>query len=172
METKNLLKIGTCSWIYDFWRGLIYSQDHEINFLKEYSEHFQTVEVDQWFWSLFKGNTVVLPKTHVVREYAMSVPPGFTFSIKVPSSITLTHHYNKEKNAKLAPNPYFLSPQLMEKFLQTLEPLGAYIGPLMFQFEYLNKTKMTSMNHFIEMFQAFHKDPRDGELLQSEKCCE
>lgn len=26
------------------------------NFLEEYAEHFPTVEVDQWFWSLFAGN--------------------------------------------------------------------------------------------------------------------
>jgi uncharacterized protein YecE (DUF72 family) len=162
METKQLLKIGTCSWKYDSWRGLVYSQDNEINFLKEYSEHFQTVEVDQWFWSLFKGNTAVLPKTKVVREYAASVPPGFTFSIKVPNSITLTHHYNKQKNATLVPNPYFLSTELMGKFLQTLEPLGDHIGPLMFQFEYLNKNKMASMDHFIEMFQVFYNGLPEG----------
>ena len=43
----------------------------------------------------------------------------------------------------------------MEKFLQTLEPLGDHIGPLMFQFEYLNKIKMASLNHFMDMFEAF-----------------
>jgi uncharacterized protein YecE (DUF72 family) len=105
---------------------------------------------------------VVLPKTKVVREYAASVPPGFTFSIKVPNSITLTHHYNKQKNATLVPNPYFLSTELMGKFLQTLEPLGDHIGPLMFQFEYLNKNKMASMDHFIEMFQVFYNGLPEG----------
>ncbi len=117
----------------------------------------QTVEVDQWFWYLFKGNTVVLPKTKVVSEYAASVPPDFTFSIKVLNSITLTtHHYNKQKNATLIPNPYFLSTELMGEFLQNLEPLGDHIGPLMFQFEHLNKNKMTNMDHFIDMFQVVH----------------
>ncbi|NTU72958.1 DUF72 domain-containing protein [Candidatus Roizmanbacteria bacterium] len=155
MATENLLRIGTCSWKYDSWQGLIYPQGNEINYLQEYSRHFSTVEVDQWFWSLFKGNTVVLPKTEVVREYAASVPPGFTFSIKVPNSITLTHHYNKKRSVPLDPNPHFLSTELMGKFLQTLEPLGDHIGPLMFQFEYLNKNKMASLNHFNEMFEVF-----------------
>jgi uncharacterized protein YecE (DUF72 family) len=50
---------------------------------------------------------VVLLKFEVVREYAQSVPPEFTFSIKVPNSITLTHHYNKNKNAPLISNPHF-----------------------------------------------------------------
>jgi uncharacterized protein YecE (DUF72 family) len=162
METNNFLKIGTCSWKYDSWRGLVYSQDKGINYLQEYSKYFQTVEVDQWFWSFFKENTVVLPKTDVVREYAASVPPGFIFSIKVPNSITLTHQYNKKKNTPLVPNPHFLSIRLMDKFLQTLEPLGEHIGPLMFQFEYLNKTKMTSLGHFMEMFKVFCQGLPEG----------
>jgi uncharacterized protein YecE (DUF72 family) len=148
METEDFIRIGTCSWKYDSWQGLVYPRGKEINYLKEYSTHFSTVEIDQWFWSLFKGDTVVLPKAEVVKEYARSVPPGFTFSIKVPNSITLTHHYNKKKNAPLVPNPHFLSTELMEKFLQTLEPLGDHIGPVMFQFEYLNKNKMTSLGPF------------------------
>ena len=89
-------------------------------------------------------------------------PPGFIFSIKVPNSITLTHHYTKKKSAPLVPNPYFLSTELMGRFLQALEPLGDHIGPLMFQFEYLNKTKMTSLGHFLEMFKLFRQGLPEG----------
>ncbi|MBU1565093.1 MAG: DUF72 domain-containing protein [Proteobacteria bacterium] len=106
-------------------------------------------------WSLFKGNKVVLPKAEVVREYAASVPPGFLFSIKVPNSITLTHHYEKSKTAPLIPNPYFLSTELMVKFLHTLEPLGDHVGPLIFQFEYLNKNKMDGLKQFTDLFESF-----------------
>jgi uncharacterized protein YecE (DUF72 family) len=155
MATDEFLKIGTCSWKYDSWEGLVYPHGKEINYLKEYSTHFSTVEIDQWFWSLFKGNTVVLPKAATVKEYADSVPPGFIFSIKVPNSITLTHQYNKQNNTPLVPNLYFLSTGLMERFLQTLEPLGDHIGPLMFQFEYLNKNKMASAGQFMDMFEVF-----------------
>jgi uncharacterized protein YecE (DUF72 family) len=155
METNGFLKIGTCSWKYDSWQGLVYSESKNINYLQEYSKHYSTVEVDQWFWSLFKENTVVLPKLSVVKEYAASVPPGFLFSVKVPNSISLTHHYNKQKNSPLIPNPYFLSTELMERFLETLKPLGDHIGPLMFQFEYLNKSKMADLYHFMDMFEIF-----------------
>jgi len=133
----------------------VYSQSKSTNFLQEYSKHFSTVEVDQWFWSLFKGNKVVLPKAEVVREYAASVPPGFLFSIKIPNSITLTHHYEKSKTAPPVPNPYFLSTELMGKFLLTLEPIKDHVGPLIFQFEYLNKNKMASLRHFVELFESF-----------------
>jgi uncharacterized protein YecE (DUF72 family) len=153
--TEDFLRIGTCSWKYESWQGLVYSQDNGINYLREYSRHFSTVEVDQWFWSLFKGDTAVLPKAEVVKEYAQSVPPGFVFSIKVPNSITLTHHYDKKKSGSLEANRHFLSTELMGKFLLALEPLGNHIGPLMFQFEYLNKNKMASLKNFMEMFEVF-----------------
>jgi uncharacterized protein YecE (DUF72 family) len=161
METTPFLRFGTCSWKYESWRGIVYSQDRNINYLEEYSRHFSTVEVDQWFWSLF-DNTVVLPKISVVSEYASAVPPDFIFSIKVPNSITLTHHYSKNKKAPLVPNPYFLSVEIMDKFLRAIDPLGDHIGPLMFQFEYLNKNKMASLNHFMDKFEAFRQELPNG----------
>ena len=48
---KSFLHIGTCSWKYDSWRGIVYSDLKEKNYLREYSQHYSTVEVDQWFWS-------------------------------------------------------------------------------------------------------------------------
>ena len=152
---KSFLHIGTCSWKYDSWRGIIYSDAKQKNYLREYSQHFSTVEVDQWFWSLFSGNKVVLPKPKVVQEYAASVPENFIFSVKVPNSITLTHHYKKQKSDSLQVNPHFLSIDAMNRFLDLLQPLGDRIGPLNFQFEYLNKQKMSGVGEFIEKFGAF-----------------
>jgi uncharacterized protein YecE (DUF72 family) len=140
MEKK--LNIGTCSWKYDSWQGLIYPDKKPFNYLKEYSKHYNCVEVDQWFWSLFPGDKVVLPSPAVIQEYADSVPQDFRFGVKVPNSITLTHHYKKKKTDPLLPNPHFLSSELMLRFLEQLKPLHDKLGPLMFQFEYLNKQKM------------------------------
>ena len=162
MDSTDLISIGTCSWKYESWEGLVYSGARSGNLLEQYSRHYTTVEVDQWFWSLFKTDMPVLPRADVVREYAESVPPGFLFSIKVPNSITLTHHYSKEKGAALVPNPHFLSTGLMERFLQAIEPLGEHIGPLMFQFEYLNKLKMSGLHHFLELFEVFRQGLPEG----------
>ena len=153
--TKSFLHIGTCSWKYDSWRGVVYSNSKEKNLLQEYSQHFSTVEVDQWFWSLFAGDKVVLPKQKVVQEYADSVPEDFIFSIKVPNSITLTHHYKKQKSDSLIANPHFLSVGVMNRFLELLAPLGNRIGPLNFQFEYLNKQKMGGIGEFVDKFGKF-----------------
>lgn len=149
------LRIGTCSWKYESWAGIVYSEEHRRPYLEEYAEHFPTVEVDQWFWSLFSGNKVVLPKASVVREYAASVPEGFLFGIKVPNSITLTHHYRKGKTDPLSANPYFLSVDLMLRFLESISPLGKAIGPLNFQFEYLNKQKISGLAEFLDRFGGF-----------------
>ena len=123
-----MTRFGTCSWKYDSWKGIIYSDGSNISYLKEYSNHYSTVEIDQWFWSLFPPNKVVLPDTRVVQNYMDSVPKDFLFTIKVPNSITLTHFYNRNKKEPHQLNPYFLSVNLFEEFLKTLEPISNNMG--------------------------------------------
>jgi uncharacterized protein YecE (DUF72 family) len=90
-----------------------------------------------------------------VKLYAKSVPVDFRFTIKIPNSITLTHFYNKDKSAELKPNPFFLKTDLFEKFLETLKPIKKNIGVLMFQFEYLNKQKISGLTEFLDRFESF-----------------
>lgn len=149
------LRIGTCSWKYDSWRGLVYSDQKPLNYLQEYSRHYNTVEIDQWFWSLFGAEKVALPSPFTVQEYLESVPADFKFTIKIPNSITLTHFYQKVKKDPLVENPHFLSLTLFQEFLRSIEPLRNNLGPLMFQFEYLNKQKMPSQKIFQEKFAYF-----------------
>ncbi|PKL82505.1 MAG: DUF72 domain-containing protein [Ignavibacteriae bacterium HGW-Ignavibacteriae-3] len=151
------LRIGTCSWKYDSWRGIIYSDDPEINYLKEYSKHFNTVEIDQWFWSLHGVNKVTLPKPDVVKSYRISVPNDFKFTVKLPNSISLTHLYRANKNESLIPNPHFLSYDLLNEFISIIKSMKDNLGPLMFQFEYLNKDKMKSQFEFQGLMREFVK---------------
>ena len=155
MNALNHVKIGTCNWKYDSWQGLVYSQNETKNNLHEYCKQASTVEIDQWFLPLFKRNIIVWPRAEVMKEYARSVPPGFVFTIKVPNNITLTHQHSNQKNSPLVPNPYFLSLDLMMRFLESVRSLYGHIGPLMFQFEYLDEIKMPSLNRFLEKFEAF-----------------
>ena len=83
------VRVGTCSWKFESWAGLVYSAAKGIDYLAEYARHYDTVEIDQWFWSLF-DESVVLPKPDVVQSYLASVPDDFLFTVKVPNSITLT----------------------------------------------------------------------------------
>lgn len=158
---KNL-RIGTCSWKYPTWFPELYSAPKGINYLAEYSTRYDTVEIDQWFWSLFGPADVVLPKAETVSEYAASVPAEFRFTVKAPNSITLTHLYKRYTKGKLVPNKHFLSTELLEAFLETLGPLHSKLGPIMFQFEYLNRTKMASMRQFIDQLAEFFDKAPEG----------
>ncbi len=151
----NKIRFGTCSWKYESWKGIVYSEKDKINYLKEYSNHFDTVEIDQWFWSLFAPARVVLPNKKVVEEYKNSVDKNFLFTIKIPNTITLTHFYRKNKSEELIRNPHFLSIDLFNQFIDSISLLLNQTGCLIFQFEYLNKEKMNSQSQFQSMFYDF-----------------
>jgi uncharacterized protein YecE (DUF72 family) len=158
---KSNLFIGTCSWKYDSWAGLVYSQPNPSSYLEEYSRKFNSVEIDQWFWSLYKPNHVSLPRPEDAERYAESVPDDFRFTIKAPNSLTLTHAYKKHKNDPLISNPHFLSVDLFDRFLESIAPILPKTGALIFQFEYLNKQKMASQMQFLEALNRF------AEMVQS-----
>mgnify|MGYP003508151185 FL=1 len=147
----STIRFGTCSWKYESWKGIIYPESEMFNYLKEYSNNFNTVEIDQWFWSLYAPSKVLLPQQETVIEYKNSVTKDFLFTIKVPNSLTLTHFYQKNKPEELIKNPHFLSLDLYNKFLDTIEPLKDNIGCLIFQFEYLNKEKIASQKMFEDL---------------------
>jgi uncharacterized protein YecE (DUF72 family) len=160
-EFRGLLRLGTCSWKYDTWKGLVYEPlrtYRQDDYLVDYAKHLDSVEVDQWFWSLFPGS-LRLPDPAVVKLYARSVPDDFVFTVKAPNALTLTHYYAKQtpQHADFAgkPNPGFLDHDLLCRFLDALSPLESKLGPIMFQFEYLNKQKMPSKEAFLERFGAF-----------------
>src|SRR4030042_167497 len=98
MIPEKYLKIGTCSWKYESWAGIVYSGSAGVNFLKDYS---------------------------------------------------------KDKSKPLEPNPHFLSEDLFLEFLRRLEPMKSHLGPLMFQFEYLNRQKMASQAEFLNRLGGF-----------------
>ncbi len=148
------MHIGTCSWKYESWRGLVYS-DRPQNYLQEYAQRYNCVEVDQWFWSLYGPDKVVLPQPKAVQEYAAAVPPDFRFAVKMPNALTLSHFHQAQKTDPLVPNPHFLSVDLLNQTLDRLAPLSGKLGPLMFQFGYLNKQKMASQQEFLDRLGAF-----------------
>ncbi|UCE41655.1 MAG: DUF72 domain-containing protein [Candidatus Aminicenantes bacterium] len=160
-DYKPYLKIGTCSWKFDSWKGLFYDADKSYrpdDYLADYARHLRSVEIDQWFWSLFPGG-IKLPDIGTVKTYADSVPEDFLFTVKAPNSLTLTHFYAKQpkKYAQYAgqANEHFLDNELLEKFLERLTLIERKLGPIMFQFEYLNKKKMPTKEMFFDKFHEF-----------------
>ena len=149
------LRIGTCSWKFPSWQGIVYSAPKGIDYLAEYARRYDTVEVDRWFWSLFGADSVRLPREEDVLAYRRAVPDDFRFTVKAPNSVTLTHFYRKAKADPLVPNPHFLSIPMFDAFLSLLAPLDNLLGPVMFQFEYLNRQKMASQARFLEQLEPF-----------------
>ena len=141
------VRVGTCSWKYPSWAGLVYSRATGIDYLAEYARRYRSVEVDQWFWTL--------PDPETARAYAASVPEDFRFTIKLPNALTLTHFYRKKGEKELRANPQFLSIELFADVLERLSPLADRIGMLMLQFEYLNRQKMPSREEFLSRLSGF-----------------
>jgi uncharacterized protein YecE (DUF72 family) len=169
------LRIGSCSWKYDSWKGLVYEPDKRYrpdDYLPDYAKHFTTVEIDQWFWSLFPSR-VTLPDPDTAKRYAESVPADFRFTIKAPNAITLTHSYSKQPKGQERhanePNPYFLSVDLLHRFLEALDPMQGKLGPVVFQFEYLNREKMPSLPVFLDRLQGFFAKAPAGYQYAVEK---
>ncbi len=147
------LRIGTCSWKYPSWEGLVYSSREPENYLHEYAGTYSTVEVDQWFWSLGTSGAA-LPKRETVAEYDQATPDDFRFTVKCPNALTLTHHHGK-KGEPLRTNPRFLDEGFFNSFLETVAALVPKIGLFIFQFEYLNRDKMESSRVFLEKLDQF-----------------
>ena len=146
----NNVYLGSCSWKYPSWEGLVYSSRSPGNFLEEYSRKYRTVEIDQWFWSLGKAS-YGLPNRNLVAEYDAATPSYFKFTIKCPNTITSSLAYR----GGTQPNQWFLHPEVFTQFFDRIEPLVPKLGLLMFQFEYLNKDKMDSRKQFLDRLDTF-----------------
>ncbi|MBO8160242.1 MAG: DUF72 domain-containing protein [Thermosipho sp. (in: Bacteria)] len=73
--------IGTSGWSYNHWKNIFYPEDLEKNkWLKYYSSHFNTVEINATFYRL--------PFENIVKSWYKKTPEDFAFSIKGPKIIT------------------------------------------------------------------------------------
>ena len=145
---ENQVRIGTCSWNYESWVGLVYTKPSKTaaGYLPEYSKHFRTAEIDSWFYRL--------PERKDVLEYLGNVDEDFSFTVKVSEDISLTHMRNRGSR-ELIPNPSFLSPELFSQYIQRVEPMLPQVDAAMLEFEYLNKDKMRSVDDFMKALDVF-----------------
>lgn len=75
------IHLGTQGWNYDEWVGPFYPRGaRRADRLSIYSKAFDSVEVDSAFYGL--------PSEKAVLSWREQVPPGFLFSVKLPSEIT------------------------------------------------------------------------------------
>lgn len=81
MNSASKIKIGTCAWSFEDWRGSFYPEDLASNrWLQFYARHFPAVEVDSTFYHT--------PSAQVVRNWCAQTPDDFSFVCKLPREIT------------------------------------------------------------------------------------
>lgn len=160
IASMGSIRFGTCSWKYPSWESLVYSSPEPPDYLAEYAQKYDMVEIDQWFWSLGK-NSAGLPRQETVIRYDDATPDGFRFTIKCPNALTRPTR-DKDSSGSHPKNEFFLNPELLLSFIETLEPIRKKIGLLMFQFGYLNRQMYADQGQFMAALERFFDSiPRD-----------
>ena len=157
---KNLF-LGTSSWAFPGWRGIVYSAKRTPSELSregliEYAQHplLRAVEIDRSYYA-------PVPAEDLAR-YASQVPGEFRFCVKAPA--TVTSAVLPVRTLEPAPNPDFLSVEVLKRDL--LDPLrqhiGSRVGTVILQFPPQPSRFRLSLRVFADRLnQFFAQLPRD-----------
>jgi uncharacterized protein YecE (DUF72 family) len=128
------LHLGTSSWHFPGWAGLVWAGEHPEAALSKqglvaYAQHplLRTVSLDRAFYRPLDGATY--------RRLAAQTPEGFRFVVKAPAAVTDAVLRDPASGAPLEPNPLFLDPQAALDLCArpAAEGLGERLGVLVFQ---------------------------------------
>lgn len=112
-EETPRIKLGTCAWSFEDWRGAFYPEHLPQNeWLAYYARHFTSVEVDSTFYHA--------PSPHVAGHWLDATPDDFVFSLKMPREIT---HDRKLRNCE----------EPLAEFFAGIAPLRRKIGAVLVQ---------------------------------------
>ncbi len=131
------VRLGTSSWSFPGWRGLVYAREASRQALAReglvaYARHplLRCVGLDRTYYAP--------PELDDLRRYAGQVPDDFRFVVKAPEVCTLARFPQQPRHGARAgqPNPLFLDPAFAaERFVgPVVEGLGERAGVLVFQF--------------------------------------
>jgi uncharacterized protein YecE (DUF72 family) len=150
--------LGTSSWTFPGWEGLIYQGSVTKPRLSKqglaaYARYpvFGTVGVDRTYYAPVGED--------LYREWAEAVPDTFKFLVKAHDWCTLPtfpdHARHGARRGK--PNDFFLDTEyaIETMLLPMLEGLGDKAGPLVFQFSPLRLGTAARRGKFIEMLHRF-----------------
>ena len=128
------LFIGTSSWSFPGWHGLVYAENYEPaelahGGLAAYARFplFRSVGIDRTFYA-------PIPREEYER-YAAQVPTGFRFVVKAPVQC-VSPKLRADPGNRALDNPHFLDPAwAVRHFIEpAMQGLGRNTGPLIFQF--------------------------------------
>lgn len=154
--------IGTSSWKYPGWRGLLYEEARYIyrgkvaesrferNCLAEYAQVFKTVCVDAAYYTF--------PSVKYLEGLASQVPADFEFGFKVTDEITVKRFPNQPRCGVKAgqANPNFLNPEVFERqFLKPCESIRGQVGIIMFEFSRFHSSDFEHGRDFVAALDPF-----------------
>ncbi|MGC1969384.1 MAG: DUF72 domain-containing protein [Candidatus Acidiferrales bacterium] len=135
--TMKDLWLGTSAFTAAGWETAFYPVGMKpADYLTYYATKFNTVEVDSTFYRT--------PSVATVNGWERKTPQGFCLAAKVPQLIT---HEKCLLNCD----------EDLKQFLDTMDLMGAKLGPLLFQFGYFNKTVFKSGKEFLARLEPFLK---------------
>ena len=175
---KDGIYVGTSSWKYEGWLGLIYSHEKYLRYFKnnnpprlqkerfertclaEYAQTFKTVCADATYYQF--------PSTKLLDSYFAQVPDDFRMSFKVTKDITIKKFPNHpdygDRAGKI--NDHFLDVELFAtNFLAPLGPYRDRVGTLFFEFSRFYPGEWETGRQFVAYLDAFlDKLPKDWDF--------
>ena len=149
------IRLGTSSWFFPGWRGLVYSGVHPQTALSKkglaaYAQIplLRTVSLDRTFYAAIT--------TIEYARYATQVPDGFSFVVKAPAMVCDAVMRGEDGRGRVA-NPHFLDAAIAtrEFVVPCLEGLGDKAGPLVFQVSPLPRGLVEEAPLLIERLATF-----------------
>ncbi|MBI4766140.1 MAG: DUF72 domain-containing protein [Deltaproteobacteria bacterium] len=154
--------IGTSGFGYKEWKGIFYPEKiAPQGMLRFYSEHFNTVEINNTFYHR--------PTEALLTSWAGQVPDDFVFAFKAPQIIT---HLKRLRNVEEETGYLF----------RTLSLLDRKLGPVLFQFPKSFQADRPLLEAFLDLIPPdsscafdFRSPSWHGlemlELLHQRRCC-
>ena len=152
------LRLGTSSWTFPGWKGLVYDRETKPSVLSEhglaaYGQRplFRTVGVDRTFYKPEPAS--------LYRRYADAVPADFRFLVKAAEDCTLARYPDIARYGKRAgeKNDRFLDPTWATDHVvgPWAEGLRDKAGPLLFQLPPQNPAAFGGPRHFATLVHRF-----------------
>jgi uncharacterized protein YecE (DUF72 family) len=149
------LYLGTSSWSFPGWRGLVYAGAHDATLLSReglsaYASHplLRTVSIDRTYYAPIGRADF--------EAHARQVPRGFRFMVKAPADCT-TPWLRGADGRPSGENPRFLDTDfaLGQFVMPALEGLSAACGVLLFQFPPQGRVTLRDPSRFADRLSAF-----------------
>lgn len=125
------IRVGTSGFAYKEWKGSFYPAGFKDAFmLAYYAERFETVEINNTFYRM--------PKGELLEKWAADTPAHFAFVLKAPQKIT---HIKKLEDCASE----------VEFFLKSAESLGPKRGPILFQLPPWMRKNLAKLERFFSL---------------------